>query len=730
MIYLLSINHIFGQSESKKIDSLRLSLLKKIPDSTRANILYKLANPYTVQSSVDSALFYADILLKFSENLNDSTFWKARAIKLIGDSYIKKKDYEQSIYQHNQALEAIQKLTTDESKKLRQAIEINILIGYYLWKKYDEAIKKGLPLLKYIERGESTKRNEEFIFRYLGNAYLGLNNTERATEYYKKAIAVPIEDRELKITLSVANINALYNAKDYVNALELVLPVIDTIQKEKIENRDALKAYKVLCGVYEMKGEYGKTIQYYDKMIKIAEKKNEHGYAILALKYKATALKKINKPKESLDTGLLCLEVAKKYDFKQLFYSLNNAVGYQYIDLKDYANAAVYLKEALLASEKGENSIDIANSHTSLGEAYLKLEKFQEAGNSFEKGKKIFLSNKDLPMSLPKLCLYHESLSIIYSFQGEHKNSLLHYKKYIKYKDSLAMNDQKGRIAELDMAYETEKKNKEIEVLSAQNEVQKLKADKEKDIRIGLLLVGIVSFLFLGIVYNRYRIEKNAVATIERQKIAIEKKSIENELLVKEIHHRVKNNLQIILSLLGSYIPKGDEKIKRVILESKNRIKSMALIHQNLHNTESFTKVPTASYFDDLIRHIKNSYNDMNKLIRFTTDIENSEIKMTLAVPLGLIVNELITNTYKYAFTPHQGEHIVTVFFRNLEGEKGYHLKVSDNGKGLPDDFNIEASESFGLQMVKGMVSQLRGKMEYYNEAGAHFNIYIKEAVL
>jgi len=224
------------------------------------------------------------------------------------------------------------------------------------------------------------------------------------------------------------------------------------------------------------------------------------------------------------------------------------------------------------------------------------------------------------------------------------------------------------------------------------------------------------------VLFKRYR-DKQKTFT------AIKEKNAENALLMKEIHHRVKNNLQIISGLLDAKISTNthNEPIKVALQESQNKIQSMAIIHQNLYKGNQFTEVAINTYIDELIAQIKSSFNTAHKPIVFQLDIAPNEIPMGLAVPLGLILNELITNAYKYAFTEQaKKENIIKISFHQLENTTKYRLIVKDNGKGLPDDFNVDELSSFGLQLVYGLTAQLHGEVITTQDNGATFTILLQ----
>jgi PAS domain S-box-containing protein len=197
----------------------------------------------------------------------------------------------------------------------------------------------------------------------------------------------------------------------------------------------------------------------------------------------------------------------------------------------------------------------------------------------------------------------------------------------------------------------------------------------------------------------------------------------EKEVLLKEIHHRVKNNMQIISSLINLQSSRiDDKKTAKVLQNSQNRIKSMAIIHEKLYQSQDFTNVDLSEYVKSLTNHLLTTYGVNKKKIRFHTDIKDIYLDINKAIPCGLIINELLTNSIKHAFPDGKGGEI-RVAIRNQKGEKK-ELIVSDNGKGIPQDLDIGSTKSLGLTLVKILAEQqLRGSLHLEKKPETRFKI-------
>ncbi len=189
------------------------------------------------------------------------------------------------------------------------------------------------------------------------------------------------------------------------------------------------------------------------------------------------------------------------------------------------------------------------------------------------------------------------------------------------------------------------------------------------------------------------------------------KKSLqEKEILLREIHHRVKNNMQIISTLLTLQSAQiNDPTLIQLYRESQDRIQAMALIHEKLYQSKDISSINLQDYVESMVSDLLYSYERDSKIIKSDLDVEDVLMSIDTAVPCGLIINELVSNSLKYAFP--DGHGTVKIYFRRLD-DKNYCLKVSDDGIGLPDDFNIEKTDTLGLQIVNNLVNQIEGVLK------------------
>ncbi len=216
---------------------------------------------------------------------------------------------------------------------------------------------------------------------------------------------------------------------------------------------------------------------------------------------------------------------------------------------------------------------------------------------------------------------------------------------------------------------------------------------------------------------------KKAILTISRditeRKVAEE--SQKKELLLKEIHHRVKNNLQVIASLLNLQSRNFQDKdIRQAFAESQNRVRSMAIAHEKLYMSKDLENINARDYINNLASYLLHSYRIGTGKVGLEIDVDDIHLNIDKTIPLGLIINELITNSLKYAFIPGD-EGAVSLSFKN-DGNL-LVLTISDNGKGIPENIDIFNTDSLGMQLVITLIEQLKGKLELDRNTGSRFTI-------
>ena len=229
---------------------------------------------------------------------------------------------------------------------------------------------------------------------------------------------------------------------------------------------------------------------------------------------------------------------------------------------------------------------------------------------------------------------------------------------------------------------------------------------------------------------------KNLESLVEERTVALQKEIAENkavqvnladslqekELLIKEVHHRVKNNMQVISSLLSIQAEgAGDAHYAHLLNESQQRIKSMALIHETLYQSKDLLKIDFQEYIESLTTSLSRSYASPGVSVHVAVNVDNVLLDLETAVPCGLVINELVSNSLKHAFNNKESMGLIDINFK--ANDCFYDLRISDNGIGLPADFDPTSNLSMGLEIVSILTTQLEGELNAYNEEGAVFEI-------
>ena len=242
-----------------------------------------------------------------------------------------------------------------------------------------------------------------------------------------------------------------------------------------------------------------------------------------------------------------------------------------------------------------------------------------------------------------------------------------------------------------------------------------------------IFLSIITGTIILGAIYGEYLVELILHGKLKSKQLKA--KNQENEILLREIHHRVKNNMQVIsglLSLQSSFIE--DEQIREYFRLSQNRIKTMGIVHEMLYEQSDFSAINFHEYLDRLIGQLILSIRGINHKVKVAINVNNVELNMDTAIPLGILINEIVTNSLKYG-NNENGEAEISISLEKLN-HPYFVLYIGDSGSGLPNDIDIEKTNSFGLNLVNSLIKQLLGEIELDKEKkGANYIIQFQEVV-
>lgn len=310
---------------------------------------------------------------------------------------------------------------------------------------------------------------------------------------------------------------------------------------------------------------------------------------------------------------------------------------------------------------------------------------------------------------------FYQNYVNYYEAQKEYAQAFQYQKLANEVKDSLNSQRDKRKLWQSEMQINTEKYQEHIQSAEKESRLQ----SQIRNLTIFTLVIFVV---FAFIVYLRI---KKSNSTISAQKDLLEQSLKDKEMLLKEVHHRVKNNLQIIAGLFERQAQQATDAVTRKNLkEGQDRVFSIALVHQNLYQSDNLSSLEVKAYLEMLVKNIKQAEYNQNQEIEVHLNIDDSKLNIDNAIPLGLILNELITNCYKYAFRGRAKGNIFIDFQKNKES---FQLSVKDDGIGISKEVNLQKVSSLGLHLVRGLVRQIGANLKIEsNDGGTCFFIASK----
>lgn len=425
------------------------------------------------------------------------------------------------------------------------------------------------------------------------------------------------------------------------------------------------------------------------------------------------------------------LLVHKKYTkdqetFYKFFIALiDGNLALSYFNQGDAKAAIPLLKIDVYYSLKIENYESAFNSYNLLTKCYVQLGQKDLAKKYLDSAQTLI--NEKVKGIAPKLRFLLTCAGYYNSTKDFFKASES-YQQYVAINDSFQVLEKERNLKNQSLAINIEKSEVELNEKDRLLEQSKFEDAKQRSFRAYMLagiiiLSSIIIFMFLNNRNFKRREEQLSIKNkqISSQNFLIEQSLKEKEALIKEIHHRVKNNLQIISSMLSLQIGKVEDSTTETILkDAQQRINAISLTHQMLYQKDNISTISLGDYVENLVSQVQATIFSNN--IDLTTSIaaRNRKINIDTAVPLGLMINEILTNAYKHAFS-EKAKGQVSVLLIDVEG--GCILKISDNGKGLPENFENLNQKSMGMELIHILAEQLDATLKIEKTRGTTFII-------
>lgn len=312
---------------------------------------------------------------------------------------------------------------------------------------------------------------------------------------------------------------------------------------------------------------------------------------------------------------------------------------------------------------------------------------------------------------------FFQQISDLHESLGNYQEALAYHRKQVQLKDSMDVAEARKSFQEMRVKYETEKQEKEL--AASQFALEKASLQNQGLIIAASLVAGLaliaLYFLYFKSKTNRLLEQKNATIAQSLE---------EKETLLREIHHRVKNNLQVVSSLLSLQSDSiKDDEARQAFQEGQDRVYSMTLIHQNLYQTDNLTSMDIKDYIEKLADSLFHSYNIRQEHIQLSIDAESLLIDVDTLIPIGLILNELLSNALKHAF-PTGEEGQIDVIFK--QEEEALLLAVKDDGIGIPESKLEDHSDSFGMTLIKSFAKKLGAEFITDTHQGTSLSLRIR----
>jgi two-component sensor histidine kinase len=312
------------------------------------------------------------------------------------------------------------------------------------------------------------------------------------------------------------------------------------------------------------------------------------------------------------------------------------------------------------------------------------------------------------------------------SVAGNYKAAFEHHIQYTRLNDSISNVTITRHFHQLQIKNDIDKKdsaiNQQDRLIKTMDETNRLRqhnleqANLLRNISIGATII----FLVLAVLfYRQYRQKRHANQLVTTQNDQLQHLLKEKEWLLKEVHHRVKNNLHTIISLLESQAIFLENDALKAIESSQHRIYAMSLIHQKLYQVDNVKNIEMGQYLPEFIQYLKQSFGTSNKIL-FCTEIEPLSLDVSVAIPIALILNEAVTNSIKYAFPGDRKGTILVAMYRS--GEE-IVLEVADDGIGIDKDIINNTLNSLGVELMKGLSEDINGRIEFANEGGTKITV-------
>jgi len=473
--------------------------------------------------------------------------------------------------------------------------------------------------------------------------------------------------------------------------------------------------------IYSALQDYERASEYYLKVVQRCEERNSKSLLRAATHNLAETYTLLGDTINARKWSLKIIDIRKITED-----NLNRS--YLYKNLSDYAllnndeNAAIrYLDSSLYFAE-------LVNVPAQVIERKLLLSRQYRESGAFKKQRALLLSATE-DIERYKFSVYdvdiYEELAQSYQKSGNFKDAAQFYGKSITARDSLDELSGERELKKKEEAAKILKYNQRIADIESDRALKDLELKKQRQRNNFLWLFSVIALLGLLYLWKNVSDRKRSQEQLSSQNKEIEQNLNDKEVLLREIHHRVKNNLQVVSSMLNlnlRYVK--DHSAKSILLESRNRVKSMALIHQKLYQEEHLKGVKLKSYLESLVNNLLHSYKKKNGKLKVHYDVDEMILDVDTLIPFGLIVNEVFTNSLKHAFVDKDSGN---VWFYVKVVDDVLVLQIKDDGVGMLANKELNSDSSFGMTLIDSLAEKLKADVSITNGQGTTVELKIKK---
>ncbi len=612
------------------------------------------------------------------------------------------------------------------AKKDSQKVE---LLTQLAWEFVDFNQEKGKAYAgRALSLSQKTgnKQGEASAYNVLALCFELSGHLDTAFVLYNEAYEKRMSMKDYKGASAVLlNIGAANFLQGYYNlALKNYLNSAYLLKKNSSDEDNATlsKVYNNIGLIHRTKKEYEEAIRWYLQSLEIKKKLGDqrgilNSFMNLSMTYQNT--KDYISASKYTDSALY---IAQEKGWDEEYSGLYTNQASILFNQNNKEKAAKIIAKAFEWLDKIPDAKTKVYTHYTAGEIAFGEKKYTLAIDDFLKCISLAQSQNKREVLQSAYAL----LARCYAQANDYKSAYLANLKHQAISDSIFNMESKRSLDEQQIIFNVKESEDKIIQLNTENrkkEVERENAERRFGLSVIFSIVSLLGAVVLIILWKKNK-EKNKI--LNQKNLIIEESLQEKETLLKEIHHRVKNNLQIITGLLELQESlQDDTNIGNLVSEAQGRIRTMAIIHEMLYLHNDLGKIDVANYVLKLANYIKSEFKRDRQVVDMNIEIGKVYFNIDTIIPLGLILNELLTNVFKYAFAPESVNHL-NISISPLE-QRNWQLKVADNGVGIKDYENQLTQGSFGLQLIKMLVRQLRGKIEYHYEEGSIFLISFEE---